>query len=495
MKTIRTRTACFLACMALLLTGCHKVPIDNETSNTEQTDTSDSSETSLSGSEAETTTSGNPESSDSTNSYITTTPGSSDSSPTTAPDSPNPSETTAPTNPTETKEWNQTFILSSFMALDGSLDITKNKKVLQNSRDGGLNMVEVTWLSTEESILAALDAAEAVGGIQLLVQNARGIGDVGTNLGGMGNTHTPKAIVTSEVENWAAKLSAYSCLAGYYVWDEPTSNSFNVCKQLTSIYKRVAPNKLAFSCVFPSYGNYRWPADYPAYVDQYIRTVNPQVLSVDYYPFQSQSSIKTTSDLWRDMGYMRKKSLEAGIPYWHYFQATKNGASLSVEQIQVQMMACLAYGVKGMSYFTSQNCLTNSNGAPTANYNALKAVNFKARNIGDLLFDKTNAALYQTGLSTYNNNIYYLNALGDSPWINSAPDNLIIGVFTDSSNTYLAVVNKDHTASIQGRLELKNAFSVSQYMADINETRSLSDSSSSIDLSIGAGDIAVFILS
>ncbi len=385
------------------------------------------------------------------------------------------------------------FLLSTFMAFDGDTVPSKNQRIVRNTRDAGINLIEVTWLSTEASILAALEAADTVGGIGLLVQNARGVNDSGTNLGGIGTSHLPKAITEAEVAAWVDRTKGYKSLYGYYVWDEPGTEGFADCRTLTDLYRRLAPDKMAYSCIVPSYGAYRWPTGYPAYVDEYLRTVQPQVLSMDYYPFQFQSSIKTTSDLWRDLGYLRKRAKETGIPHWHYFQAINGSDSLTVEQIRVQMSAALAYGVKGLSYYNSWNSLTNTDGSPTANYEALKTINWQARRVGDLLYDKQNIAIHHTGLSAGYDSTYYLDPLSASPYIASAPDNLIIGVFSDGDNIYLAIANKDHTAGVSGSVALKYETPLAQFLPDSGDTRALG-TGSRLSLSLEAGGIAVYVL-
>lgn len=417
-----------------------------------------------------------------------------------APSAPTSSETTATEGESELTytqpdaNGNQTgFLLSTFMAFDGDTVPSKNQRIVRNTRDAGINLIEVTWLSTESSILSALEAADAVGGIGLLVQNARGLNDSGTNLGGIGTSHLPQTITEAEVAAWVNKTKSYKSLYGYYVWDEPGTASFADCRELTNLYRRLAPDKMAYSCIVPSYGPYTWPTGYPAYVDDYLRTVQPQVLSMDYYPFQFQSSIKTTSDLWRDLGYLRKRAKEAGIPHWHYFQAVDGSSSLSVEQIQVQMSAALAYGVKGLSYYNSWNSLTNTDGSPTTNYEALKTINWQARRIGDLLYDKQNIAIHHTGLSASYDSTYYLDSLSSSPYISSAPDDLIIGVFARDDNAYLVIANKDHTAGVSGSIALKYEMPLAQFLPDTGNIQSLG-TGSSLSLSLEAGGVAVYVL-
>lgn len=117
------------------------------------------------------------------------------------------------------------------MAFDGDTAAAKNQRIVRNTRDAGLNLIEVTWLSTESSVLAALEAADAVGGVGLLIQNARGLNDSGTNLGGIGTSHLPKTITEAEVAAWVNKTRNYKSLYGYYVWDEPGTAGFADCRE------------------------------------------------------------------------------------------------------------------------------------------------------------------------------------------------------------------------------------------------------------------------
>ena len=386
------------------------------------------------------------------------------------------------------------FMLSSFMSFDGDTNAEKNQRIVKNTRNAGLNLIEATWLGSPASITAALDAADAVGGISILAQNARGTNESGTDLGGISNSHLPQSVTAAGVNSWVNQIRNYKSLYGYFVWDEPASGSFLQASLLTKLYRAADPKRLAYSCIFPSYGSYTWPASYPAYVDSYISTVKPQVLSFDYYPFQGGTgSIATTNDLWRDFGYLRKKALENDIPLWYYFQAKDGNTPLSVERIKTQMSCALAYGVKGLSYYTGVNVLTNIDGTVTAEYQALKAVNLRVRRIGDLLFGKENQALYHTGLDISYDTTYNLDSLTSSPYIASAPANLAIGVFTGGGKTYLVAANKDHTTAASGTLTLTNSTAASQFNPD-NGTQTDLGTLSSLSLSIEAGGIAVYVL-
>lgn len=507
MRRISSLLAAAVLCLCLFATACQSGGIPEsaadgadssmsaENSSDAQTNTDNPAGSTFSVSDSTTSASGNTES--------PTTPSPTEPGPSTGENRPptQPSAETPSTEPKPTLTYTQPdangnqagFLLSTFMAFDGDTAAAKNQRIVRNTRDAGLNLIEVTWLSTESSVLAALEAADAVGGVGLLIQNARGLNDSGTNLGGIGTSHLPKTITEAEVAAWVNKTRNYKSLYGYYVWDEPGTAGFADCRKLTDLYRRLAPDKMAYSCIVPSYGAYRWPTGYPAYVDEYLRTVKPPVLSMDYYPFQFQNSIKTTSDLWRDLGYLRKRAKETGIPHWHYFQAIDGSNALTVEQIRVQMSAALAYGVKGLSYYNSWNSLTKADGSPTANYEALKAINWQARRIGDLLYDKQNIAIHHTGLSAGYDSTYYLDPLSASPYIADAPDNLIIGVFSGGDSTYLVIANKDHTAGVSGSISLKTAMPLAQFQPDSGNTRSLG-TGSRLSLSLEAGGIAVYIL-
>ena len=333
------------------------------------------------------------------------------------------------------KKQNQ-FVLSSFFAVGGSANKELYTKMLRLTKESGINLVELTF-SSGQALTTALDVCE-----QLQLHN---LAQDLTQFSGFGSQ---APAFTDEIARQTVQLlQQYQYNAGFYIWDEPTKEYFADVRHIKDTFTNLAPEKLAFSCIYPSYSGYTWHnGSYPAYVDEYIQTVDPAILSMDYYPYQDGSSELFGSDLWRDMGYFRKKSIETDKPFWFYFQAVgdlqeKVPGFMTVEKTKAQMYAALCYGVKGLSYYTSYGALVTPEGEKSAQYDELTAVNTRVKAMGNFLYDKTSQAVYHTYLSQQEREEFFLDDPAQAPFTISASDALIIGVFTDNQNTHILIVN------------------------------------------------------
>lgn len=356
------------------------------------------------------------------------------------------------------KEWRQPeFILSTFHALGG--DTVRYDDLLAKTRDAGINLVELTFLPLEK-LTAALRAAERVG-VQVLAEDLSSISGVGDKY---------PAFSEETVRNTVNALKGSPVLAGYYIWDEPYEKDFHKTRELRDLVKKYDAKRLAFSVIFPSYGVYTWEKgdyqwsdnSYPRYVDNYLKTVDPEVMSFDYYPFRANrdSTSLLNNDLWRDFGYVRKKAMEYNKPLWFYFQAIgmqkEEKSIMDIPRISAQMYAALAYGVRGLSYYNSAGALLDGEGNRTVLYEELKRLNRNIRYLGDFLLDKQSEHIYHTGIAPGNNALYYLDAMTDSNLLEDAPANLVIGVFRGTGSTrYLLVANKNHLSETSGELRFR----------------------------------------
>ncbi len=273
--------------------------------------------------------------------------------------------------------------------------------------------------------------------------------------------------------------------------------------------KKYDGNRLAFSVIFPSYGVYTWEkgsyewADnsYPRYVDNYLKTVDPEIFSFDYYPFRDNNAATDliNNDIWMDFGYIRKKALEHNKPLWFYFQAVSlqkdQQSIMDVSRIRAQMYAALAYGVKGLSYFNSAGSLLDEKGGKTAMYEELKTLNTDIRSLGDFLLNKHSEKLYQTGVRQENKALYFLDSLETSDLLAAAPDNLVIGVFGDDSNAkYVLITNKSHSAEVAGEVKLRKPASVSELDQSQRTSRIIARNTVSIPVRLAPGMGALFVI-
>ncbi|WP_154814220.1 hypothetical protein [Actinophytocola xinjiangensis] len=155
------------------------------------------------------------------------------------------------------------------------------------------------------------------------------------------------ADTTRLVQQMVDDYRRYPAFAGFDVYDEPPQAKFPTAAAVTAAVRSVAPDLLAYSNLVPGNG-----ATYAAMVARYIDTVAPPVLSFDRYPILTGGVIDLNYfDNW---AIIRRAGLAAGIPTWVYLQSVKYARhELPTEaQLRWQANISLAYGAKGILYFT-----------------------------------------------------------------------------------------------------------------------------------------------
>lgn len=394
-------------------------------------------------------------------------------------------------------DWSQKeFVLSTFFALPGSGDATQYRRILTHTKNAEINLVELSFIPPE-ALLVALNVAEEVG-VRTLAQNLK-------IYSGIGDTSPPisEAALVSEIDF----LKRFKMLEGYYVWDEPYEANFESVKTLNQLLKKHDPGRLAFSTLYPSYGVYNWEEGeynwenntYAQYVTQYLQQTDPAVLSFNYYPYRDnkESTSLVQNDLWKDFGYIRQKALEYNKPLWYYFQAVsidpQHPGVMNLERIRAQMHGALAYGVKGLSYYTTYGALLTESFEKSVWYDDLTVLNKKVKNIGNLLLEATSNKVYHTGLNANMQQAYFLDSFSESNFITAAPNDLIIGILENDNKSYIIISNKSHLDTVSGDIEFDREYSISKFNPELN-VFSDNHNVSEIDLSLAPGGIAVYLI-
>lgn len=344
------------------------------------------------------------------------------------------------------------------------------------------------------------DACEEIG-LEFLVNDLERFTGMGNKGPEIKNADEALALATAVMQDYGH----YKCMPGIFLWDEPSEENFETIRLLREAFEKVAPDKLLYTLVLPSYGRYAWDPNnvddcaYKNYIDGYMKTCDPHVVCVDYYPLVSGTESLMENNLWRDLGYCRKHAMETGKPLWFYFQASAvyGGKSAPTDAgYKVQMYSALAYGTKGLSYFCAEgNISVPETGGPTERFEALKEINFNVRRLGDFLLNKDMGPLYHTGLREEMVSQYCINSVSEAACpFTAAPDGLLIGTFQDAEGQYLVIVNKDYNEPVEGTLQLKETACISCFL---QEDGTLSDlgTGDSIALALPAGDCAVYRLS
>lgn len=156
-----------------------------------------------------------------------------------------------------------------------------------------------------------------------------------------------------------------SSFAGFVISDEPSADIFSNISSSVGVFKQVFKLKkykelLYHVNLFPNYASgtrlsgTEQDMSYKQYVEEYIKTVKPQILSYDYYGCNGKKP-NISSGYFENMSVIKNAAKESGIPFWVYIQSCIWGGNERIPNqpdIDYQVNTSLAYGAKGIQYFT-----------------------------------------------------------------------------------------------------------------------------------------------
>jgi hypothetical protein len=316
----------------------------------------------------------------------------------------------------------------------------------------------------------------------------------------------PASITTADATNWMrSSLGSYAdhaSLAGFNVYDEPSSSRFPTVGALTGILRQVAPNLLPYANLGRGNG-----AAYADLVQSYLDTAQPSMISFDRYPILTDGVDLNYFDNWV---IYRDASLKSGLPAWTYVQSVGfNGHRIPVaSELAWQVNVSLAYGCKGIQYFTYwtpdpargegfTKALITVDGHRTPLYDAAKSLNHNwLQPVGRQL-----KPLVSESVQHANDNPLPPSAAAFTPgdYLTSATgDAAILGLFKaaqDDGTRYLLVTNRnpDARASVHLGLNPSNVKDVALFVPASNSYRAVG--SSTLDTRLDAGAAALYRLS
>jgi hypothetical protein len=155
----------------------------------------------------------------------------------------------------------------------------------------------------------------------------------------------------SLVDQAVADYRASPALAGYWVEDEPQPSQFAAVGAVTRRLHDLDPDRLVYVNLLPDYvfgdpsaGTYR------DYVEHFIETAHPQLLSFDYYPFLRRGD---RQGFFHALAMAQAIAKAHGLPFLLILQAMPHAdyRDPTFAELSWQAFHALAYGARGISYF------------------------------------------------------------------------------------------------------------------------------------------------
>lgn len=251
-----------------------------------------------------------------------------------------------------------------------------------------------------------------------------------------------------DLKSLVSDYQGYTSLGGYYVWDEPHWEHFPDVKDTFATLRSLDPDRLPLVPLVPSYGPYHYPEAYPNFVKDFAETVEPDVLSFDFYGVRVQG---VEPSLYRDLALWAKVSRETGRPLWFYPSSCMWGpiAKPTEATIRFQVFTAIAYGAKGIQYFMARDFVggdidftgapIRADGTKSETFDAFAAVNHDVEKISSLLMRLKMENVFHTAPVPETS----IPLEKGYQSLIDASENLVLAFHKDEDSVYLIVVSKD----------------------------------------------------
>jgi len=173
-------------------------------------------------------------------------------------------------------------------------------------------------------------------------------------VGGYDWTNVDAAKARENVKTLVTEVNQHPAVFGYYLRDEPSAAYFAGLEKVASVVRELAPGKWPYINLFPNYANADQlaAASYEKYVDQFVATCKPPILSYDHYAMLDNGGLG--GGYWQNLEQMRAAAKKAGVPFWNIVLSVAHFSfrEPSAPDLRFQAYSTLACGGRGLSYFT-----------------------------------------------------------------------------------------------------------------------------------------------
>ncbi|HEX7663901.1 MAG TPA: beta-galactosidase [Polyangiaceae bacterium] len=221
------------------------------------------------------------------------------------------------------------------------------------------------------------------------------------------------ALAGTDVDaNLAAAVADFGkspALDGYFLGDEPGTGAFANIAAVQTKLAALDPVHFAYTNLLPNYASagQLGTSSYDDYVNQFLTTVKPKLVSWDYYPFLSNGS--DMDGFFSDMEVVRAHAVATKTPFFQFIQSISYNAHRATTESEKlwEGTQSLAYGAAGVSYFTywtppqaSESFgtgLIDPNGNETSQYAEGTRINAKLAAWGKYLSVATSTSVFHGG--------------------------------------------------------------------------------------------------
>src|SRR3954453_23029574 len=185
---------------------------------------------------------------------------------------------------------------------------------------------------------AALDACQAAG-LKAIVSDQR--------VGGYDWPNVDAKQARKNVTELIREVRNHPAVYGYYLRDEPSASFFPGLATVGTVVKEFHPGVWPYINLFPNYADsdQLGTKTYDEYVEKFIETCKPPVLSYDHYALFEGGGMR--GEYFANLESIRRAAVKHKLPFWQIVGALGflNYREPSMTDMRFQVFTSLAYGV------------------------------------------------------------------------------------------------------------------------------------------------------
>lgn len=307
----------------------------------------------------------------------------------------------------------------------------------------------------------------------------------------------------TDPENTVRRFMHHPATAGYFLKDEPSAKDF---PYLGKWMKSIQAADSHHSCYINLFPNYAMPqqlgADtYQQYLDQYMATVAPPVLSFDHYPvIETKEGRHLRGEWFANLEMVAKAAHKNKKPFWAFALSVAHGQYPvpTLAELRLQVFANLAYGAQGIQYFTYwtprnrtryvyHHGPIDDQNKRTDVYEMIKIVNREIQSLSGIFLGSKVISVEHTGKNIPDGTQRLIAPPKGIKKIRTNGEGAIVSLIEKDKQQYAVIVNRDFKQPmklyLRGKGKLESIF---------NDSYMTGSKSRSFALSIAPGGIAVF---
>ncbi len=272
----------------------------------------------------------------------------------------------------------------------------------------------------------------------------------------------PGAETDVGIEAAVKDFAKHPAFFGFFLRDEPNARDFLALAHVNQRLIAQDPKGVPYINLFPTYASQEQLGNptYEAHVEQFLSDVKPKVLSYDHYALLQG---RDRPDYFLNMEIIRSGSLKHNVPFWFILLSTPHFGyrTPSEGDLRWQVFTALAYGAKGIMYFTywtvkEQNWgdgIIKADGTRTERYDIIKRINAEIKALGPTLLPLTSRKVYHTAAQPPNG----ASRPDESAWVQKVEGgDLVVGELQDGKDKlFLFLTNASHSQAADVSVTLK----------------------------------------